>query len=127
MSRATESSKPTFLWQAVLILLLIVVLAAMGWYSLRQDKRHAENEAAQRAAAIAEELLPKLWAEVNARPEKNTGRPMFRVNLFGELVFPAPHNFLPAPAPLNDAELDAPARRLWSDAHGNSDPASASA
>src|SRR5256885_16175253 len=38
MTWPRTSRKPTFFWQAVLILLPVVVLAAMGFFSLRQDR-----------------------------------------------------------------------------------------
>jgi hypothetical protein len=53
-----------FLWQALLILLPVSVLAAVGIYSLRQDKVLAQHEAVERAQAIADNLLPKIWTEL---------------------------------------------------------------
>ena len=53
MTRPRAERKPTFFWHALLILLPLVVLAALGFFSLRQDKLLAEQEARERAEAIA--------------------------------------------------------------------------
>src|SRR5438093_958177 len=45
-----------FLWQAVLILLPVVLLAALGLISLRKDRQLVEQEAHDRAQGIAENL-----------------------------------------------------------------------
>src|SRR5688572_13038774 len=113
--RADESRKPTFIWQALLILLPIVVLAGMGWHSLRQDQLRAEQEASQRAAAIANELLPKIWAELTELSQLPSSRLQFRVARSGKMIFPEPWALLPAPAPLDLSELSAPARQTWLD------------
>src|SRR5256886_3318412 len=76
------SRKPTFFGQAVLILLPVVVLAAMGFFSLRQDRLLAEQEARERAAAVAGPLARELglrlkmevdeFAEASRRHEEAT-------------------------------------------------------
>ncbi len=48
--------RQSFLWQAVLIMLPVGVLAGMGMFSLRQDRRLADQEAKERGAAIAGQL-----------------------------------------------------------------------
>lgn len=48
--------RQSFLWQAVLIMLPVGVLAGMGMYSLRQDRLLADQEAKERGAAIAGQL-----------------------------------------------------------------------
>ena len=82
MIRPRTSRKPTFFWQAVLILLPVVVLAAMGFFSLRQDRLLAEQEARERAAAVAGPLARELglrlkmevdeFAEASRRHEEAT-------------------------------------------------------
>ena len=52
-----RSKQPTFFWQGLLIVLPVVVLAAVGLASLRQDKILAQHEATEKAKAIAE----KIW------------------------------------------------------------------
>jgi heme exporter protein D len=49
MGSKRDQRKPTFLWQAVLILLPVIVLAAVGWASLRQDRVLVQHEATERA------------------------------------------------------------------------------
>src|SRR5437879_9956927 len=53
MVKPPSNRKPTFVWQAVLIVLPVAVLAAVGLFSLRQDKLLAEQEAREQAQAIA--------------------------------------------------------------------------
>ena len=52
MAKSSYNTKPTFLWQALLIVLPIIVLAIVGFFSLRQDKLLAQQEARERAQAI---------------------------------------------------------------------------
>ncbi len=117
MVRPHFNRKPTFLWQALLILLPVVVLAALGLFSLRQDKMLAQHEASERAQMIADDMLPKLWADltatnVSARPEHHG----FQVDAAGELVFPPPIVALPTPQPYDVTELTAQQLRLWESA-----------
>ena len=87
--------RPTFFWQAALILLPVLVLAVMGWFSLRQDKLLAEHDAKERARAVADELLPKIWDELAAKPANNPAprliREFFITNGFGERVLVLDH------------------------------------
>src|SRR2546425_1892463 len=53
MVKPRSNRKPKFFWQAVLIVLPVAVLAAVGLFSLRQDKVLAEQEAREQAQAIA--------------------------------------------------------------------------
>src|SRR5438128_407152 len=62
--RPARKRKPTFLWQALLIVLPVAVLAVFGFFSLRQDRLLAQREAAERAQTIADELAPKIWAQL---------------------------------------------------------------
>src|SRR5947208_13259626 len=62
--RANRKRKPTFLWQALLIVLPVAVLAIFGFLSLRQDRLLAQREAAERAQTIADELAPIIWAQL---------------------------------------------------------------
>jgi signal transduction histidine kinase len=48
------SPKPRFLWQGILILMPVVLLAAVGAYSLRSDQRLAEQEIRDRATWLVE-------------------------------------------------------------------------
>jgi len=124
MARKREQRKPTFAWQAVLILLPVIVLAGVGWFSLRQDKLRAQHEAEDRAQSIADDLLPKIWDEVTESPDRVHGRPMFRVNLAGELIFPKSHEPVPIPMPLDTSELNTQQAQLWLSAQRTSAEAS---
>jgi hypothetical protein len=104
--------KPTFLWQGLLIVLPVAVLAVVGAWSLRQDKALARQEAADRAQALAEDLVPKLWAEITAVTETDQqGYHAFEVDSAGKLLFPPPYS--PTPRPLNPTGLTLEQARLW--------------
>src|SRR5580765_1089824 len=99
MSGARPQRKPTFRRQAALILLPVLVLAAVGWMSLRQDKILAEHDARERAGVIANELIPEIqqrFATPGYSPSFS-----FRVNEAGQLLFPPSRAPVPAPRPLN--------------------------
>src|SRR6185503_5791969 len=69
MVKPRSEQKPTFLWQAMFIILPVAVLAAVGLFSLRQDKLLAEQEAREQAQAIAwplaHECGARLGTEIN--------------------------------------------------------------
>src|SRR5438045_3685982 len=105
MSGERAHCKSTFFWQAVLILLPVVVLAVIGWASLRQDKILAEHDARERAQSIAEQLLPTLWTELTSSPAiESSNHVVFHVDEAGQLVFPPPWDPAPAPAPFSLTE-----------------------
>ncbi|HEY3864043.1 MAG TPA: HAMP domain-containing sensor histidine kinase [Verrucomicrobiae bacterium] len=52
--RQTGNGQPRFFWRGALILLPLMLLAGMGIYSLRQDRRLAEIEARERCQGMAE-------------------------------------------------------------------------
>src|SRR5438046_1904597 len=54
----------TFFWQGILILLPVAVLAAVGLYSLSQDRLVVQQEATERARAIGDELLATIWQKL---------------------------------------------------------------
>jgi signal transduction histidine kinase len=60
--------KSPFLWQAILILLPLALLAGMGIFSLRQDRMLAEVEAKERCQAVAEEYADAISAELQNPP-----------------------------------------------------------
>ncbi|HTX22530.1 MAG TPA: HAMP domain-containing sensor histidine kinase [Candidatus Aquilonibacter sp.] len=55
---------PVFLWQAILILLPVAVLALFGLFSLRQDKLLAGQEAKEFGTVIAERLAQAIGTNV---------------------------------------------------------------
>jgi hypothetical protein len=54
-------SKPSFFWRAVLIVLPVLVLAALGSTSLHQDKVVAKKEAEDKSQGVANEFLTKVF------------------------------------------------------------------
>ena len=105
-----SNRKPTFLWQAVLIVLPVIVLATVGFVSLRQDKLLARKEAEERAQHIADDLSGRIWQELAA---SNRPAHSFQVDDEGNLVFPPSLAPLPEPKPLKLADLTADQLRLW--------------
>src|SRR5262249_54814780 len=103
-----------FIWQPLLILFPVGVLAALGFVSLRQDKIIAQHEAVERAQAIADLLLPRLWSGLTNgdSPEALDGH-AFQINSRGELLFPPPLAAAPSPEPLNAGELSPEQAALW--------------
>jgi len=112
MSAPTNQRRPTFFWQAALILLPVLVLAAMGWLSLRQDKVLAEHDARERAQQIADDLLPKFWNEVNASLS-NAANLSFEVDEKGRLLSPPPYQNIPNPQPFDLSQLTSGQLQLW--------------
>ena len=52
MKKFRSIQKPTFLWQGILILLPILLLAAFGFIAIVRDRAAVEEEARQRAIEI---------------------------------------------------------------------------
>jgi His Kinase A (phospho-acceptor) domain len=113
MARPIHQRKPTFFWQAALVLLPVIVLAVMGWFSLRQDKILAEHDAKERAQAVADDLLSKIWSELTAKPSDDTNHPYFQIDDNGQLIFPPAYQPVPAPKPFDLTELNSEQARLW--------------
>jgi signal transduction histidine kinase len=110
--------KPTFFWQATLILLPLILLVAVGIYSLRQDKALAEAEAKERAQSYADDLerhistveagrITNAFADVSM---DNISAPMFLVSTNGALLYPPPDS---VPVPVSSEPLTAEQQRLW--------------
>ena len=107
------SRNPGFLWQGVLILLPVAVLAAVGVLSLRQDRLVAEHEATQRAQGIAEALAAKLWAQLvlTSAPPREVAA--FLLDTKAQLVFPPACPSAPAPARFDISLLKSNQPALW--------------
>jgi signal transduction histidine kinase len=128
MRMAGEPSKPSFLWQAVLILLPVAVLAVIGWASLRQDKLLAQHDAQQRAQVFADQLAPSLWTQLIVSPDNDSSNQVvFQVDESGALIFPAPYDPAPAPAPFPLEQLSPEQARLWAISQNSSTGAVADA
>jgi signal transduction histidine kinase len=117
--RKRSQQKPKFFWQAILILLPVTILAGVAFFSLRQDKRLAQSEAAERAQSIADELLERVWSGLN-QDSTNISAPIrvaFQVDPAGQLLFPPLTAAWPVPQVLNLSELDPEQARVWQKAH----------
>src|SRR4051794_15798741 len=113
MRMAGKPSRPTFLWQAGLILLPVVVLSGIGWISLRQDELLVEHDAQQRAQVFADQLAPMLWTQLIASPTNESNQVTLEVDQFGQLISPPPSAPAPTPAPLLMADLSPEQAQLW--------------
>src|SRR6266480_4487959 len=111
MAASIQQRSPTFFWQGLLIVLPVLVLAAVGLFSLRQDKILAQHEATERAQALADELAESYWAELTQAPDTNL--PRFEVDGEGQLVWPPSFTPLPLPHPLSLEELTREQEQLW--------------
>jgi signal transduction histidine kinase len=118
------AGEPAFVWQVVLISVPVLVLAVIGFVSLRQDRAIAEHEAAERAREIAEDVLARFsFALTNASATlvepveggTNPERVEFRIGPSRELLFPPPYQRDPTPAPLDVVDLAPEPARLWSE------------
>jgi len=129
MSNTRNKQRTSFLWQGLLILLPVAVLAAVGLFSLRQDRLLAEQEARERAQRLADDLVEQVWA-VLVEPGTSTSAPeqgahgtdsnevVFRVTSAGALVFPKPPAPL-MPQPLDTSMLTVEQARLWQTARNS--------
>src|SRR5690348_12959233 len=103
--------RPTFWWQAALLLLPVGVLAVVGFLSLRQDKLLARQEAVQRADSLVQELASQIWLELTRPAPDNPHQ--FKVNQAAQLVFPPPFDPNPTPHILAPSALSPAGLRLW--------------
>jgi signal transduction histidine kinase len=117
---ASRPAAPRFLWQGLLIVLPVVVLAGAGLFSIRQDHAMAQREAIEKAQALADQIASTLWFELTdpSRLAQFTNH-SFRIDNEGRLQFPPPAPAVPVPQPLDLAVLDAAQRTLWSAAQAN--------
>src|SRR4029077_15384857 len=92
----------------------VVVLAAVGFLSLRRDKILAQHEAADRAQTIADSLLPRAWSTLtNSVNPENVKHHAFLIDPSGDLIFPFPFPQALSPEPLNFNSLTTEQTRLW--------------
>ncbi len=96
-----------------MIVLPVVVLAAFGLFSLRQDRLMAQHESADRAQLLADSLWPRIWSIVG---DKNaSGHPYsFEVDDRGTLIFPPPMEAVPAPLVFDETKMSERQAQLWS-------------
>lgn len=106
--QSRQPRRPTFLWQGLLIVLPVVVLAGIGLLAVQQDRQQALREARQQAQTFADDIAAAFerWlAETNGvmRGEEY----LFVTDARGELVWPAPWEPVPVPRPLDLSKLSA--------------------
>jgi signal transduction histidine kinase len=113
MTRTPRQRQPTFLWQAVLILLPVAVLSAVGIWALQQDWASSARQAQNRAEVLVSTTLADLENllravkvsenPVGALDVRLTGNAaVFAVNTDYTLEDPTPVVWPPAPDPLPD-------------------------
>ena len=73
MAQMGGKRTPTFFWQGALIILPVAGLVMIGFWSLRQDKVMARQDAVQRANDLARELGPQLWRELTSLGTNDAG------------------------------------------------------
>ncbi len=122
--RPADRGATSFFWQGLLILLPVVVLAVVGFCSLRQDRLLAEAEARQVAQRHVDEVARMIWARLLSPDRLKDPRcRIFRVDDHGDLIFPPPVPEAPAPQPMETARLGAQQAALWRKINGTgSDP-----
>lgn len=109
-----RSTPPRFLWQGLLILLPVAVLAVVGFVSIQQDRALAQHEAKERAQALADECASALWAQLtNETTIASFKHHVFQIDEQGRVTFPPPGSDWPVPAPVNLALLNPASRALW--------------
>ncbi|HYG34121.1 MAG TPA: histidine kinase dimerization/phospho-acceptor domain-containing protein, partial [Clostridia bacterium] len=130
MTFADSKRRPRFFWQGALIVLPVVVLSAVGFFSLRQDKILARHEAEDRAQMIAEGLVPRIWSALTESAGAGSSQhQVLEIDAAGHLVFPPPYASAPADSPWNPVELRGDQGQLWQSAQktevNEKDPAAA--
>ncbi len=120
LMRATRQPAPRFLWQGLLIVLPVVILAGAGLFSIRQDRAMAQREAVEKAQAHADQIADILWGELTESSSLGDFiNHTFRIDREGRLQFPPPAPAVPMPHPLDLSTLNETQRRLWITAHAD--------
>ena len=109
-----QRKEPTFFRQGLLIVLPVVLLASVGFFSLQRDKNLAQHEARGRAQLLADELAEKIWTELTELRNVSSLY-SFGITPTGDLMEP------PAPVPalssdtagLNKERLQEQLRELY--------------
>jgi len=112
MVKSKSQRPPGFFWRGLLITLPVLVLAAAGFFSLRQDRKSVEGDAKQRAQDLADDLVPRIWFLLtNSAAGGNS--PEFTLNAAGELVFPPRIELTLVPQALDGMNLSPVQRDQW--------------
>src|SRR4051812_21071078 len=95
------AKEPKFFWRGVMIVTPVLVLTALGCYSLKQDRLLAEAQARERAQELAEDFANEIMGVLQKQSGTKDGL-SFELDALGKLVFPPPV-VAPAPEPSSDA------------------------
>lgn len=107
-----RNSRNALAWQAAVILLPVIALAALGAFYLRQDRLLVRHEAEERARTLAHEIAEKLWRGLTNSAGVSEEY-AFRIDDDGALLFPPPYQKAPEPRPLDLAKLTSEQTALW--------------
>ena len=119
MLKAKPQRRASFFWTGLLITLPVVVLAAAGLVSIRQDRMLVEHEVMERAQDLADGLIPAIWnALVNDRDSET---PVFALGATGAVVFPPAFPPTPHPGKLRGEDLSVDQLALWQAAAADSE------
>jgi signal transduction histidine kinase len=110
-SRPAQRS-PSFFWHGVLIVAPVLVLTAIGSAALWKDRRFVMREAEARSRELTEAAARRIWDRLEKLKTEAHGT-RIEFDRHGNLVKPPPYETIPAPAPLNENELNAQQRQLW--------------
>lgn len=114
MKAPSVRSQPRIVWQATLILLPVLLLAAVGVYFLREDRRRAEQDLRDQAQGFAETVLEVYERELRDLRDAPPGQVItFVTDAAGELLDPAPVERVPTPPALRWDELTNQQRAAW--------------
>ena len=117
MARSGSHINPRFVWQPILIVLPVLILAGIGVISVRQDKALARQEAAEQAQVLADELLERVGVELaSTNPGPWVESQAFQLSARGELLFPPLVAAVPIPRPFDLSVLNGEQSRLWREA-----------
>ena len=119
MNALLRQSSRGFFWHGVFILLPVVVLATVGFISLRQDRLLAEAEARQSAQRYADEMCRAFQTRISSRDASDPACLAFRINSHGQLVMPPAAPTLPIPRTLELEALTVEQQSWWFTATGS--------
>src|SRR5829696_4417882 len=107
-----RKSRNALAWQAAVILLPVIALAALGAFYLRQDRLLVRHEAEERARILAQEIAEKLWRGLT-NSAGVAEEYALSIDADGKLLFPPPYEQAPAPQPLDLSKLTSEQTALW--------------
>ena len=106
MTGSRPPTKPTFLWQGVLLLLPVIVFACLGIVFLRRERASVAREAREDARALASQIAdfagPRLSHEIEMRYYHAIQRPNTNVPPAGGIWAPPPGTTLPINVPTRE-------------------------